>query len=117
MLVLLVFYIFCSVSPYTIHLNITCDDYCLYIKEGEFIKKTLQQKDQSLWNFYNYDIDFSLEEPITVVVSDIGGLMGFRGNFGFDYFKIPINNYDPIWTYVNMNNAKMTQDSHCSLLL
>ena len=111
MLVLLVFYIFCSVSPYNIHLNITCDDYCLYIKEGELIKKTLKQKAQALWNFYNYDIDFSLEEPITVVVSDIGGLMGLRGNFVFDYFKIPINNYDPIWTYANMNNAKMTQDS------
>ena len=51
MLVLLLFYMFGSVSLYIIHLYITCDDYCLYIKEGENIKKTLQQKDQVLWKF------------------------------------------------------------------
>ena len=94
------------VSSYNVHLHIICDDICnSFQEEGGSLYQL--PPNQDIFTYQDYYFDFSLRKPILAIVSDKGGILGFRGNLGFTYFTIPIKNNVPIWTMTNVNSRKM----------
>ena len=81
---------------YQVNFNITCDDYCVRVKNGNNI--IYEQLDDSLLcitHFFSAEV--SLGEPISIVTKNNQGPFTFTGSIDFTYFSLSTKRRD-LWS-------------------